>query len=181
MIALALATNLGPSWLSTIPDWLVFPISQWVGDSLTWFAREASIGGFAVQEITRGFAELINKPIEAVVVILADGLFSGRGLDITQSVPPFSWLAIGGAAIIAAYRFGGAALALTTCICVSFLVLFGLWHNAMVTLSNVLVSVTMATLLGLALGIWSFRSAHVENVTRGIMNVMQTVPIFAYL
>ena len=181
VIALVLATSLGPSWLSTIPDWLVFPISQWVGDSLTWFAREASIGGFAVQEITRGFAELINKPIEAAVVILADGLFSGSGLDITQSVPPFSWLAIGGAVIIIAYRFGGSALALTTSICVSFLVLFGLWHNAMVTLSNVLVSVTMATLLGLALGIWSFRSAHVENVTRGIMNVMQTVPIFAYL
>ena len=69
VIALVLATSVGPGWLSTIPDWLVFPISQWVGDSLTWFAREASIGGLAVQEITRGFAELINKPIEAAVVI----------------------------------------------------------------------------------------------------------------
>jgi glycine betaine/proline transport system permease protein len=48
-------------------------------------------------------------------------------------------------------------------------------------LSNVLVSVTLATMLGLALGIWSFRSANVEKVIRGIMNVMQTVPIFAYL
>jgi len=180
-IAVVLVTNLGPNWLSTIPDWLMFPIPQWVGDSLTWFAREASIGGLAVQEITRGFAELINKPIEAAVVVLADGLFSGRGLDVTQSVPPLSWLALGGAAIIVAHRFGGSGLALTTSICVVFLVLFGLWHNAMVTLSNVLVSVTLATLLGLALGIWSFRSANVENITRGIMNVMQTIPIFAYL
>jgi glycine betaine/proline transport system permease protein len=180
-IAVVLVTNLGPNWLSTIPDWLMFPIPQWVGDSLTWFAREASIGGLAVQEITRGFAELINKPIEAAVVVLADGLFSGRGLDVTQSVPPLSWLALGGAAIIVAHRFGGSGLALTTSICVAFLVLFGLWHNAMVTLSNVLVSVTLATLLGLALGIWSFRSANVENITRGIMNVMQTIPIFAYL
>jgi glycine betaine/proline transport system permease protein len=181
IVATVLITNLGPGWLSTIPDWLVFPASEIVGDSLTWFAREASIGGIAVQQITRGFAELIDKPIEAAVVVLAEGTFSGRGLDVTQSVPPLSWLALGGAAIIVAYRFGGAGLALTTSICVAFLVLFGLWQNAMITLSNVLVSVTLATLLGLALGIWSFRSAHVENVTRGVMNVMQTVPIFAYL
>lgn len=181
IVAVVLVTNLGPGWMIAIPDWLVFPIAQRVGDSLTWFAREASIGGLAVQEITRGFAQLINKPIGASVVVLADGLFSGRGLDVTQSVPPLSWLALGGAAIIVAHRFGGRGLALTTSVCVAFLVLFGLWHNAMVTLSNVLVSVTMATLLGLALGIWSFRSANVENVTRGVMNVMQTVPIFAYL
>ncbi|MFT5115687.1 MAG: glycine betaine/proline transport system permease protein, partial [Parasphingorhabdus sp.] len=181
IVATVLITNLGPGWLSIIPDWLVFPVSDIVGGSLTWFAREASIGGIAVQEITRGFAELIDKPIEAAVVVLAEGTFKGRGLDVTQSIPPLSWLALGGAAIIVAHRFGGSALALTTSICVAFLVLFGLWQNAMITLSNVLVSVTLATLLGLALGIWSFRSAHVENVTRGIMNVMQTVPIFAYL
>jgi glycine betaine/proline transport system permease protein len=181
VVATVVITHLGPGWLTIIPDWLVFPVSDIVGDSLTWFAREASIGGIAIQEITRGFAELINKPIEAAVVVLAEGLFTGRGLDVTQSVPPLSWLALGGAAIIVAHRFGGSALALTTSICVAFLVFFGLWQNAMITLSNVLVSVTLATLLGLALGIWSFRSANVENVTRGIMNVMQTVPIFAYL
>jgi len=55
-----LVTNLGPAWVITIPDWLVFPIAQVVGDALTWFAREASIGGLAVQEITRGFAQLID-------------------------------------------------------------------------------------------------------------------------
>ena len=181
VVAVVLVTNLGPGWLITIPDWLVFPVAQKVGEWLTWFAREATIGGLAVQEITRGFAQLIDKPIGGAVVVLADGTFSGRGLDVTQSVPPLSWLALGGAAIIVAHRFGGRGLSLTTSVCVAFLVLFGLWHNAMVTLSNVLVSVTMATLLGLALGIWSFRSAHVENVTRGVMNVMQTVPIFAYL
>jgi len=181
IVATVLITNLGPSWLATIPDWLMFPVSDMVGDSLTWFAREASIGGIAVQQITRGFAELIDKPIEAAVVVLAEGTFSGRGLDVTQSIPPLSWLALSGAAIIVAHRFGGAGLALTISICVAFLVLFGLWQNAMITLSNVLVSVTLATLLGLALGIWSFRNENVENVTRGIMNVMQTVPIFAYL
>ncbi len=177
-LASLLAVTLGPVWLSVVPDWLVFPISDIVGSSITWFAREASIGGLAVQEITRLFAELVDKPIEGAVVVLADGLFSGRGLNVTRSVPPISWLALGGATVIIAYRFGGRRLALTTVVCVGFLVLFDLWHNAMVTLSNVLVSVFLAAAIGLALGVWSHRSAHVENVTRGVMNVMQTVPIF---
>lgn len=176
-----LAVNMGPQWLSVVPAWLIFPIADTVGNGLNWFAREASIGGLAVQEITRMFAELFDRPIEGAVVLLADGLFTGRGLNVTQSVPPISWLALGGAAVIVAYRFGGRQLALTTFISVAFLVLFGLWHNAMVTLSNVLVCVLLAISLGLALGIWSFRSPNVENFTRGLMNVMQTVPIFSYL
>ena len=108
-------------------------------------------------------------------------LFTGRGLNVTQSVPPLSWWAIGGATVITAYRFGGRSLALTSAIGIGFLVLFGLWENAMVTLASVLVSVVLAILIGLSLGIWSYRSQNVENVTRGIMNVMQTVPIFSYL
>ncbi|MEM7169436.1 MAG: ABC transporter permease subunit [Pseudomonadota bacterium] len=176
-----LVVNLGPAWLSSVPSWLVFPISDIVGDSLNWFAREASIGGLTVQEITRLFAKLIDLPIQGAVVVLADGLFSGRGLNVTQSVPPLSWLAIGGATVIVSYRFGGWPLTLTTAVSIAFLVCFGLWHNAMVTLSSVFVSVVLATLIGLALGIWSYRSENVENVTRAVMNVMQTVPIFSYL
>ncbi len=181
LAALAVAVFFGPVWLTVIPAWLEFPVATVVGDAINWFAREASIGGLAVKDITRLFAEFIDRPIQGAVVLLADGLFSGRGLDVKQSVPPLSWLAIGGVAVITAWRLGGRSLAFTVTICVGFLVLFGLWQNAMVTLSNVLVSVFIAAALGLALGIWSFRSTQVENITRAIMNVMQTVPIFSYL
>lgn len=181
-VALILATPVfGPGWLSSIPDWLTLPISEIVGGGLTWFAREATIGGVAVQEITRFFASLLNAPIEGSIIVLAEGIYGGRGLNKTQVIPPFSWLAIGGAATILAYRLGGLKLAATTALGTLFLVTFGLWHNAMITLSSVMVSVLLAALLGLALGIWSFRSEQVENVTRAVMNVMQTVPIFSYL
>ena len=96
-------------------------------------------------------------------------------------MPPLSWFAICGAIVIAAYRFGGRSLAITCGVCLTFLVVFGLWENAMVTLASVIVSVLLAMTIGLLLGIWSFRSGNVENVTRGVMNVMQTVPIFSYL
>lgn len=176
-----IAIAFGPSWLTRVPEWLVLPISEWVGDGLTWFARDASIGGYAVQEMTRFFAKFIDGPIKGAVIALSDGIHAGRGLNVHQVVPPFSWLAIGGGAVIMALRLGGWHLAGTVAAAVAFLVLFGLWGNAMVTLSSVLVSVLLTIVIGLALGIWSFRSENVENITRGIMNVMQTVPIFSYL
>jgi glycine betaine/proline transport system permease protein len=181
LVVIALAGYSGPEWLATVPTWLEFPVAAKVGAALNWFARDASIGNLAIQEITRLFAEFVNQPIQAAVILLADGISTGRGLNVSQLIPPLSWLAIGGAIVIAGWRLGEARLALTVGVCVAFLVLFGLWHNAMVTLSNVLVSVMLATIIGLALGIWSFKNTRVENVTRGVMNVMQTVPIFSYL
>ncbi|MEB8386306.1 ABC transporter permease subunit [Rhodobacteraceae bacterium KMM 6894] len=178
---LAWAVTLGPQWLRVIPEWLTFPVAQVVGDAINWIARDAKIGGVAVQEMTRVLASFFDLIIDSTVVVLSKGLFTGRGLMVTQSVPPLSWLAIGGALVIMGYRFGGRRLAAICGVSIGFLVFFGLWENAMVTLASVLVSVICAMLLGLALGIWSYRSARVENISRGLMNVMQTVPIFSYL
>ena len=180
-VVLAVIVAFGPGWLRVVPDWLSFPVAERVGRALNWFAREATVGGVAVQEITRGIAAVFDYIIESTVVVLSKGIFTGRGLNVTQSVPPLSWLAISGATTIVAYRCGGRSLAVIVALACAFLVMFGLWENAMVTLSSVLVSVLLAMLIGLALGIWSYRSRNFENVTRSIMNVMQTVPIFSYL
>lgn len=178
---MAWAVGLGPEWLRVIPDWLTFPVAEKVGAAITWFAREARIAGVAFQDLTRSLASFFDMVIDSTVVVLAKGIFTGRGLNVTQAVPPLSWLAIGGALVILAYRFGGRNLALIIAGAVAFLVFFGLWHNAMVTLASVLVSVMLAMAIGLALGIWSYRSENFENITRAVMNVMQTVPIFSYL
>ncbi|GAB5470579.1 MAG: ABC transporter permease subunit [Rhodospirillales bacterium] len=178
---LVLFLLLAPVWLRSVPDWLVLPLPEWLGGGLTWLAREASIGGLAVQQITRGLAELVNQPIEAAQVLLADGIMTGRGLDKRQAVPPLPWLGLVGMTVILGYRLGGLKLAATVAVAGPYLVVFGLWHDAMVTLSSVLLCVVIAAGLGLALGVLSYRRAGVALVARGTMNVMQTVPIFAYL
>ena len=137
MVVMAL---FGPEWLRVPPSWLVWPVSDVVGEHLTWFAREAQIAGLAVQDITRGMAAVVNAPIEGAVIALSEGLFSGRGLNRVQSVPPLSWLAIVGTVAIVAYRLGGRSLCLTATIGLGFLVVFGLWAQAMVTLASVLVT-----------------------------------------
>ncbi|MEM6942836.1 MAG: ABC transporter permease subunit [Pseudomonadota bacterium] len=180
-VAVVIVAFLGPAWLRVVPDWLVWPISDLVGDGLTWFAREAQLAGMAVQDITRGLAAVVNEPIELTVVVLSEGLFSGRGLNRVQSVPPLPWCAVVGATMIVAWRLGGRQLCLTVAVGLGFLVIFGLWAHAMITLASVLVSIALTTIIGLAIGIWSYRSARAEAVVRAVMNVMQTVPIFAYL
>lgn len=171
----------GPALLQGSPDWAVLPMVEIVEVNLVWFAREAMIGDVAVQEITRGFAALVNAPIEWTQTLLSDGIWSGRGLNRERAIPPLSWLTSGGATMILAYWLGGRRLALIVGIGVVYLVTFGLWQNSMVTLSSVLLSTAIAATLGILLGIWSFRHKTVEAAVRGTMNVMQTIPIFAYL
>lgn len=180
-LAVLLIVLAGPDWLTTYPDHLVVPLTGWVDRGLTWFAREATIGGVAIQQITRSLAALVDTPIDAVIVVLAEGWYAGAGLNRTQVVPPLPWLALGGAVVLLGHRLGGLRLAATAAIGIAFLVTFGLWHNAMITLASVVLSAALAVAIGLAIGIWSYRSRHVETAARAVMNVMQTIPIFAYL
>jgi len=53
---LVLAVFAGPSWMRVIPDSLMFPVAEKVGDGINWFARDAKIAGVAMQEITRSIA-----------------------------------------------------------------------------------------------------------------------------
>jgi glycine betaine/proline transport system permease protein len=179
--ALAAIALVGPDWLSSYPEAFVLPFVEVLDRALVWFAREATVAGVPVQELTRGLAEIVDRPIAWMVTVLAEGIEGGRGLNRVQVVPPLSWLALGGAGVIVAARLGGVTLAVTVASAVAYLVLFGLWTNTMITLASVLVSVAIAMLLGLALGVLSYRSVSVEHFVRTLMNVMQTVPIFAYL
>jgi glycine betaine/proline transport system permease protein len=170
-----------PAYLVEVPSALILPMSERLGASLTWFAREASLGGVAVQDITRGLAGFIDAPIGALQVVLADGYVTGAGFNKVQVAPPLSWLGVIGAAVFAAWRLAGRGLALLVGLAGIYVVLFGHWPSAMTTLANVLLCVVVAVAAGLTLGVWSARSAHMEAILRGVMNVMQTVPIFSYL
>lgn len=55
------------------------------------------------------------------------------------------------------------------------------WDLAMDTLSQVLVSVVIAVLLAIPIGIWSGRSPRVERVLRPFLDTAQVLPQFVYL
>lgn len=180
-LALLVAGPFLPAVLVDVPAAIVLPLGDRLGAGLLWFARDAGIGGVAVQDITRALAGLIDRPIKALQMLLADGYVTGAGFNKVQIAPPLSWLGVTGAAVLLAWRLSGRGLAPMTVAAGAYLVAFGHWPSAMTTLASVLICVVVALLLGLALGLWSARAPRAEAVLRGVMNVMQTVPIFSYL
>jgi glycine betaine/proline transport system permease protein len=181
LIAVVVSVPLWPTAMVEVPRALQPPIAEVVGRFVEWFARDATIGGLAVKDITRAIATLVDVPINILLVVLSDGWVTGAGFNKTQLTPPLSWLGLIGLAAFLSWRLSGRGLALLVIIAGLYIVTFGHWPSAMTTLANVLLCGIAALILGLALGIWSARSARAETILRGLMNVMQTVPIFSYL
>ncbi len=180
-LVMAAALLLFPGFLAHLPDKAVAPLSDWVGGGLNWFAREAGIGGVKVADITRALAKAAEAPIDWLKVALADGWVKGAGFNRTQMAPPLSWLGVVLATALLGWRLSGRGLALLTLAAGAYLVFFGLWASAMTTLASVALCVVTALALGLAMGVWAYRSPGAEAGLRAVMNVMQTVPIFSYL
>ena len=179
--ALIVATLLMPAPVAELSRRAILPLSDWVGVGLNWFAREAGIGGVKIADITRALAAAAQMPIDWLKFVLADGWVKGAGFNKVSLAPPLSWLGVVLVAALLGLRLSGRGLAVLTLVAGGYLVFFGLWASAMTTLASVVICVVAALALGLAMGIWAYRSPGAEAWLRAIMNVMQTVPIFSYL
>ena len=62
-----------------------------------------------------------------------------------------------------------------------FMGLMGLWEQSMQTLALMLVAVSLSLLVSVPLGILAARHAHLQQVLRPILDLMQTMPAFVYL
>lgn len=61
------------------------------------------------------------------------------------------------------------------------IVSMGLWHDAMQTLSLILVAAVVALVLAVPLGIAAAQSAIVSRIVKPVLDLMQTMPQFVYL
>lgn len=91
------------------------------------------------------------------------------------------WPAVVAAFALIAAVASGRRLALFVGPAIFTIGLLGLWAEAMDTLSQVLVAVVPALVIGLPLGIWSAQSDRVRLVLRPILDFLQTIPVFVYL
>jgi glycine betaine/proline transport system permease protein len=96
-------------------------------------------------------------------------------------MPGLPWTVIAGGATILGYALAGRGLALLVGLSMTYISVFGQWEPAMQTLSFVLVAAPVSVSIGLALGIWAFRSKTVENVLNPLLNMAQIIPHFSYL
>ncbi|MCU0831667.1 MAG: ABC transporter permease subunit [Rhizobiaceae bacterium] len=174
-----------PAALVDYPKQAVIGLAAFTGSWLTWLAREAAIGPLRIAEITRGLANVVEAPIALLNTLFAEGIQAGRGDQVRTVVPPLSWLAGIGLAALLAHMVGGrqAGPKLVALIVVGllYIVLFGFWTDAMFTLTNVIISAVAAIALGIWIGTKAVTHPRIAAPVEGLMNVMQTVPVFSYL
>lgn len=168
-------------WAFRVPRELRIPFRRWIGDGMKWLVEDASFGLFSFTDLTRFIASMIELPYKIALSLLSTGFLSGQGSDAVQVLPPLSWVAVITTIAMLGYIAGGWRLAGLVASCYGFIVVFGQWDNAMVTLASILIAVPLGVFGGLLLGIAGYRWRPVERLLKPILDLMQTIPVFAYL
>jgi glycine betaine/proline transport system permease protein len=168
-------------WAFSYPRAFEIPAARYIGKATRWLLDEASFDLFSFTDLTRFAAGIIDVPYRVALSLLSTGLLSGQGSSAVQQMPPLSWVAVLAIVALIAHRAGGVRLAALVTACFGFLVLFGQWTSAMVTLSSIVVAVPIGVAVGLVLGLAAYRWSPVERALVPVLDLMQTIPVFAYL
>ena len=111
---------------------------------------------------------------------LKDGINAWvKGLEKALIGTP--WFVIVGAVFWLGLRARGLGLAVFCAACFVFMGLVDLWQESLETLALMGVSVVIALLLGIPLGILSAQSNRFKALLRPVLDVMQTLPTLVYL
>jgi len=134
------------------------PVQDWINSGLHW-----------VVDNFRPFFQTVRAPIDATLTSITDALLSMHWLFLTFLLALLAW------------QFAGRALFLGTLLSLWFVVILGIWDEAMITLSLVLTSLFFCILIGLPSGILIAASNRARSLARPLLDAMQTTPAFVYL
>ncbi len=83
--------------------------------------------------------------------------------------------------MVLGYRLQGWSLAILAGIATLYVAVFGQWSPSMQTLSFILIAAPVSVFVGMAFGIWAYKSKIVEAILNPLLNVAQTMPHYSYL
>ncbi len=178
-LALALAPADSP--LVVYPQAWEVPLRFWVSDAMKWLVNRFDLGLFTFKELTRGVAWLLDWPLTLARGVLVDGFSFSSDPRAPVIVPPVSWIGVVAVAALAGWRTGGVALGLAVGGFFLYFAVFGWWASTMITLASIAIAVVFAAACGLLLGIACHRAPWLARAITPLLDLMQTVPVFAYL
>ncbi|WP_181178435.1 ABC transporter permease subunit [Mesorhizobium sp. B4-1-3] len=136
---------------------------------------------------TLPLATYINAVTDIVVAVIQPGF---RALSVLLDAPMrgarlalawLPWPAVMLAVAALALKSSGERLAVFALATLAYILLAGYWAQSMNTLALVLLAVPISTVLGFLLGVLGYARPRWRPVLNGALDLMQTVPAFAYL
>ncbi|MFJ4684219.1 ABC transporter permease/substrate binding protein [Streptomyces sp. NPDC091377] len=134
------------------------PFGDWINSTVDWLLDNVAWLFDFLKSVFLGAYDGIDAVLQAPEPLLLAGIFA---------VIAF-WLR---GTLAGVLSFAGFA----------FIDSLGLWENAMMTLSLVLVATLIALLISVPVGIWAARSERVSGLVRPVLDFMQTLPAMIYL
>jgi len=145
-------------WLAEPTPALTFPIDHWFNSAMAWFVNH-------FKWFFRTVSWALSGPMDCLNAVL-------------NWLP---WPVTIALVAILAHFCAGWRLALF-CICALFyMVIVGYWEESMNTLALVGMAVPLSLILGLFIGILGFRYRRAFRIIEPTLDLMQTIPTFAYL
>lgn len=173
--------TLFPRWIQKYPPGWRLPLADWISAFMHWLTVDAHLGPLTVSGFTRALSRLLDLPLQLASMVLATGILKGEGSEAVMLFPPVPWFALIIAVAVLSWRMRGWRLAVGMTIGFLYLAVFGQWTSAMVTLASVLVAALLSATGGLALGLLCVRSPLFGRFLSPLLDVAQTMPVFAYL
>ena len=182
-----------PPFLAWLPIWvndsMFFLLNDWMPIEI-W---DAEIQEYETRPLILQITRMISASILFLIIAFREILIGGVETVVAftswdwidanpwAELPGLPWTTVAAAAIILGYKLNGRGLAIFSAITMIYISVFGQWEPSMQTLSFVMVAAPISFVLGLVFGIWAYRSKRVEAILNPILNVMQTMPHYAYL
>lgn len=160
------------SWMASFPAALSLPLISWIDGAMRALI-ELDLGFAKLNDITRGISANLAVALQWMERLLSTGF---AGVPLT----PLPWALVMALAMVFAHYAGGWRLAALSGGCLLYILVFGQWASTMRTLSLVLVCVPASVIAGFGLGIAAARSERFERLIRPVLDLMQSIPQFAY-
>jgi glycine betaine/proline transport system permease protein len=154
------AITLGDS----VPTWLDAHVKPTFDDFYDWTVRN-NLKHWLFTRILSPIADAVTWSVDGVLWMFRNLRWPGV-LSLT--------------ALIGA-RTGGLRAAIAGVACMAACGVLGFWDETLVTLSLMLVSVVIALVIGVPLGIWAGVSEKADRRMRGLLDTTQVLPTFVYL
>ena len=161
------------------PPKAIIPLNLWLTAGWEWFVDAPVFYWFTFKDMTRALSGVFNYPMQLFQVLLAPDFQRPQWLP--EHFPSIPWLTLAGLAGIAGHYAGGWRIAALLLISTAYFAIFGMWNATGLTVASVLFAVPVGLILGLIVGIQSYKHPRFRETITVLMDLMQTVPFFSYM